>query len=126
MNSNDELRAMAGQTAHRLLKNLDYSRAVVIATEDGFQMASASIEPVDAPRLAAIVSSLSAMGSALTGETKLGAVGCLMIEAEGGYLVIRSARRKNVGLVIAALTRREALLGLVIHTVNQAVVELAE
>ena len=126
MTPNDELETAAMQTAEALLERMNHTRAVVIATEDGFHVASAMRETLDASRLAAIASSMSAIGDVVTRETSLGTVRCLMIEAEDGYLVMRATKRHSVGLVIAALTSREALLGLVIHGVGHAAQELAK
>ena len=125
MTPTEKIEAAARQVADALLDKLGQARAVVVATEDGFQVACASREPLDAARLAAIASSMSAIGEVVTRETNLGAVRCLMVEAEDGYLVMRATRRQDVGLVIAALSTREALLGLLIHGVGQAAQELA-
>jgi predicted regulator of Ras-like GTPase activity (Roadblock/LC7/MglB family) len=125
MTPTEQLEAAARQAADALLERLNHARAVVIATEDGFQVACATREALDASRLAAIASSMSAIGDVVTRETNLGAVRCLMIEADDGYLVMRATRREDVGLVVAALTSREALLGLVIHGVGETAQELA-
>jgi hypothetical protein len=47
-----------------------------------------------------------------------------MVEADEGYIVMRAARREGVGLVVAALAGREALLGLLIHGVGETAREL--
>lgn len=110
---------VAQRAAQDLLARLDGARAVVVATEDGFEVACASQQALDAGRLSAITSSMSAIGEAVSAETGLGAVRSLMVEADDGYLVLRSTRRDGVGLVVAALVGRQALLGLVAHGVGE-------
>ena len=110
---------VALQAAEDLLSRLDGARAVVVATEDGFEVACASQVALDAGRLSAITSSLSAIGEAVSLETGIGTVRSLMVEADDGYLVMRATRRDGIGLVVAALVGRQALLGLVAHGVGE-------
>jgi hypothetical protein len=124
MNRTDHLEPAARQAAEALLGRISHGRAVVIATEDGFQLACATREALDASRVAAIASSMSAIGEVVTSETRLGRVRCVMVEADDGYIVMRAARREGVGLVVAALASREALLGLLIHGVGETAREL--
>jgi predicted regulator of Ras-like GTPase activity (Roadblock/LC7/MglB family) len=98
-------------------------RAVAQAAADDLlarlELGCASIERMDTARIAAITSSMSAIGDVVASETHLGRVRCLMVEAENGYLVMRAARRDGVGLVVAALVGRQALLGLAMHAVAE-------
>lgn len=126
MNLPDNLEPAAARSAQSLLDKVGQARAVVVATEDGFQVACAARETIDASRLAAITSSMAAIGEVVSGETGLGAVRCVMIEADAGYLVMRATRRAGMGLVVAALVARDALLGLVIHGVGETARELAQ
>jgi len=124
MNSTDHLEPAVRQAAEALLGRINQGRAVVIATEDGFQLACATREAIDASRVAAIASSMSAIGGVVTTETRLGQVRCVMVEADDGYIVMRSTRHRGVGLVVAALASRDALLGLLIHGVGETAREL--
>jgi predicted regulator of Ras-like GTPase activity (Roadblock/LC7/MglB family) len=113
-------RACAG-----LLDRLDAARAVIVCTEDGFQVAFAARHAIDAARLSAITSSMSAIGEVMSQETGIGTVQCVMVEADDGYLVMRSTRRDGVGLVVAAVVGREVLMGLVAHGIGELARELA-
>ncbi len=107
------------RAAQDLLSRLEGARAVVVATEDGLEVACASRDALDAGRLSAITSSMSAIGEVVSLETGIGTVRSLMVEADDGYLVMRSTRRDGVGLVVAAVVGRQALLGLVAHGVGE-------
>ena len=110
---------MAALAAGDLSSRLKGARAIVVATEDGFEVACASLESIDAGRLSAITSSMAAIGEVVSLETGIGTVRCLMVEADDGYLVMRATRRDGIGLVVAALVGREVLLGLVAHAVGE-------
>jgi predicted regulator of Ras-like GTPase activity (Roadblock/LC7/MglB family) len=121
----DQITHAATRIADGLLARIDRARAVVVSSEDGFRVACATRETMDTTRLAAITSSMTAIGETVSRETGLGTVRCLMVEADDGYLVMRATRHASVGLVVAALVAHDALLGLVIHGVAEAARELA-
>jgi uncharacterized protein len=123
----DELiRRQAVAVADKLLDKLDHARAVVIATEDGFELGFAARTEMEPARLAAVISSLSAIGEVIAAEAGVGRVRCLVIEGENGYIVVRGGGRLGgMGVVVAALVARGALLGLAMHAVAETVRELA-
>jgi uncharacterized protein len=122
----ETVRRQAAAVADKLLGKLDASRAVVVATEDGFELGCAARGTLEAARMAAIMSSLSAIAEVMAAEAGIGRVRCLMVEGEGGYIVVRGGGRIGaVGVVVAALVTREALLGLAMHAVAETVRELA-
>src|SRR5476649_805683 len=119
MTALEKIALVAALAAGDLLSRLKGARAIVVATEDGFEVACASPESIDAGRLGAITSSMAAIGEVVSLETGIGTVRCLMVEADDGFLVMRATRRDGVGLVVAALVGREVLLGLVAHAVGE-------
>jgi uncharacterized protein len=125
MNLSEEDMKASAQAADALLAKLNGARCVVVATEDGFQVACATQAAVDGARLSAITSSMAAIGEVVSRETGIGQVRCVMVEADEGYLVMRGARRGGTGLVVCALVDRGALLGLVIHGVGETAKELS-
>ena len=116
MTALEKIAPAAALAAGDLLSRLKGARAIVVATEDGFEVACASLESIDAGRLSAITSSMAAISEVVSLETGIGTVRCLMVEADDGYLVMRATRRDGVGLVVAALVGREVLLA---HAVGE-------
>lgn len=125
MTSLDDIAPVARRACAGLLDRLDAARALIVCTEDGFQVAFAARHAIDAARLSAITSSMSAIGEVMSQETGIGNVQCVMVEADDGFLVMRGTRRGGVGLVVAAVAGREVLLGLVAHGVGELARELA-
>ena len=120
-----DLAPIARHAAADLLERVDAARAVIVCTEDGFQVAFAARQAIDAGRLSAITSSMTAIGEVVSMETGIGAVRCVMVEADDGFLVMRGTRRDGIGLVVAAVVSRDALLGQVAHGVGEMARELA-
>ena len=120
MNVDPQLVSLGKKVADALLDKLGEARAVVVATEDGFELAFAMRDTIDPARIAAMTSSIAAIGEIASREAGIGQTRCFMVEASDGYLVMRSAQNKQVRLVLTALARRDALLGMVMNAVNES------
>ena len=119
MNVDPQLVNLGKKVADELLDKLGEARAVLVATEDGFELACAMREKIEPARLAAMTSSIAAIGDIASREAGIGQTKCFMVEASDGFLVMRGAQHNQVRLVLTALTNRNALLGLVMNAVNE-------
>ena len=107
------LGANAQRIAKHLLDSIDGSKAVVVASSDGFALGHAAREAVDASRIAALVSSLGALGSTASREMRIGNTCCLLVECSSGRLVIRSVAVDGNSLAIAVLADNSVTAGMV-------------
>jgi len=110
----------ARQEAEHLLGEVGGARAVVVATTDGFDVAHARRQDIEAPRMAALTSSIAALGQVVAHEAGLGAPRCMMLEAEAGYVIVRSVPRPDHPLVIKLLTDRSGLLALALQHLSRS------
>lgn len=117
MTSLDDLRHAAHGLAQQLHQDIRGARAVLVSSPDGFELAQAG-NLDDAARLAAMASSIAAIGQVVSQETSLGRPQCLVIDAEHGFLLLRTLQAGEHGLVLSVLTNRDALLGMAMHAVN--------
>lgn len=122
---NHPLAQPAGRAADELLGQVDGAQAVLVATVDGFSLALAQRKPVDADRLAAIVSSIGALGAAASRETQIGTPRCLVVESTRGRLMVRCFDAGAHPLVVAVLTDSSVMLGLVWSALAQTEKTLA-
>jgi uncharacterized protein len=121
--SDPDLTHRAKQVEQQLLEQInDPHAAVIIATEDGFDLghAHAPRAQVEPGRLAAMASSTSAIGDVVGRETGLGTTQCLVAEMSDGYVVMRSARYGATRVVLTAMASRQAVLGLLMHAVSSS------
>jgi predicted regulator of Ras-like GTPase activity (Roadblock/LC7/MglB family) len=114
------LTRLAERAAQALLSSIDGSIAVVIATADGFDVARAGSVSIDASRLAAMMSSLSALGEAASKESGIGSLSCLVVECTEGRLVVRCVQFQGHSLVFVVLTGGNVLLGMVWNRLGEA------
>lgn len=115
MNVSPALKHAAQVVVDRLMHELKGVRAVVIATEDGFELAGRMENNAQVARLSALASSLAALGALAGEESSLGACDNVIIEAAHGHLVMVQARHAEVDLIISVITSREAIIGQVLY-----------
>ena len=98
--------------------------AVVVASVDGFAIASAFNGANDADRIAAMASSISAIGSVVAMEAGLGAYRSVTINTDSGFVVVQSVQRTDLELVISVVAGGDAVLAQVLHRVKAMAAQL--
>ena len=101
---------IAAREAQAILDELNGVTAVVVATVDGFDIASA-MRGGDAARVAAMASSISAISSVVSQEANLGRNKSVTIDTESGFAVVYSVHRPDADLVINVIADGSAILG---------------
>jgi uncharacterized protein len=129
MNSNKpnidaELVEKSKTIATELMAEIDGVTGVVIATADGFDVASVSRNALDSARVAALASSISAIGQVVSEEAGLGRSKSIIVDTETGFVAVYSVKRSDVSLVLNVISNANALLGQVHYSAAQAVKKL--
>lgn len=120
MDINPLLKMAAARACAELMGQIKAAKAVVISTEDGFEVASKVENNAQVARLSAMASSLAALGVLAGEESGLGNCASVMMEADAGYLAILQVRRPDASLIISVVTGRDAVAGQVIYFSKQA------
>ena len=118
-------KVIASREAENMLSEVDGVTAVVIATLDGFDVASA-MRHGDPARVAAMASSISAISSVVSQEASLGRNKSVTIDTESGFAVVFSVHRPDADLVINDIADGSAILGQVAYRTAQFARTLAE
>jgi predicted regulator of Ras-like GTPase activity (Roadblock/LC7/MglB family) len=104
-----------GSDMEKLLKALTTKNPGILAaqvcTSDGFEVASVQRDEESHRRLAAIVSSLHALGAAMVEETDLGVYQNLIIEASAGKCLMMAIPGSNGSLLLTAVAAPTLLFG---------------
>lgn len=104
------VRGLARQEAEALLTEVEGVAAVVVATVDGLEVGSAVRNGLDVSRVAALASSIAAIGEVVSGEARLGASRSITVNTDTGFAVVHSAPRHDLGLVINVISGEDAML----------------
>lgn len=121
----DASRALAQREAQSLLDEVDGVTAVVVASIDGFDVASAIRGDTDPARVAAMASSISAISAVVSQEVSLGRNRSVTIDTEAGFAVVYSVHRPEGELIVNVIAGTGAVLGQVAYRVAQMARTLA-
>jgi predicted regulator of Ras-like GTPase activity (Roadblock/LC7/MglB family) len=111
--------ALAQRELQKLVDELDGVTAAVVATVDGFDLASAVTGDTDPARVAAMASSIIAISSVVSEEADLGRHKSVIVQTEFGFAVFYSLRQREGELVLGVLAREAAVLALVAYRAAQ-------
>ena len=118
--------AHAQREVRKLVEELTGVTAVVVATADGFDVASACVSDTDPARVAAMGSSIVAIGDVVSQEARLGRRESVMVFSDSGFAVFHSVHRRDTDLVINVLARDSAVPAMVAYRAAQLARTLAE
>lgn len=120
MADREELVRRTHRVAQALAEEVGGRNAVLIATADGFELAAAGGRSIAPDRLAAMVSSIAALGDAAGRETGIGSPNCLVVDCSDGRLVVRRVDHHGHQLIVVLLSDTSVLLGLLLNSLNTA------
>jgi predicted regulator of Ras-like GTPase activity (Roadblock/LC7/MglB family) len=109
------LKNLAQREAQSLLHEVSGVKAVVIASVDGFDIASATASNVDPARIAAMASSISAIGAVVAQEATLGTANSVVINSEQGFVQVFSVNRRDVPLIVNVVADATGVLAQVAY-----------
>ena len=109
------LRTLAAREAKAMLDEVNGVQAVVVATIDGFDIASASRTNIDPQRIAATASSIAAISAVVSAETNLGRNRSIIIDTDAGFAVVYSVQADQHQLVIDVIADKSAVIGQVVY-----------
>lgn len=99
----------------------------LLASQDGFEIASNhGKHGVTEDKLAAVGSSLMALGSSLVQEFKLEHCKNMTIDSDGGMVFISAIRSENHQIILMVKTNKNAVMGSVIHGSSKVVEAVSE
>ncbi len=110
----------------RLMAEVSGAVAVVVSTADGFEVAARARDAAQSSRLAAMASSIAAIGAVIGDETLSGACRGIFIEADRGQIVMVEIRHPEQVLILTLVTDETALLGAVTYSARQTALALAK
>lgn len=115
----------ADRGSRQMLDEVDGVEAVVVASIDGFDLSSAIRGSLDPARIAAMASSIAAIGGVVSQEASLGRGKSVTIDTDRGFAVVYTVERSDLQLVIVAIGGSGAMLAQVIYRSAQFARELA-
>jgi len=119
MNIADYIVSAAKDECTNLLNEQNGVLAVVIASIDGFDLTSAVSGTLDASRIAAMASSIAAIGSVVTQEVHIGASKSVTVNTENGFVYITYVELSGVSHILNVIADKSAVLAQVIYRCSE-------
>lgn len=120
MTIHPNLQRACDRALDELMLEIKGIKAVVVATEDGFEVTARVENTAQVARLSAMASSLAALGAMAGEESRLGVCESLIMEAAEGFIAIIQVRRADVSLIVSVVTGRDAVVGQVLYFSKKA------
>lgn len=109
------LKNIAAREAQNFLNELTGVKAVVIATIDGFDIASATNGNIEPARIAAMASSISAIGAVVAQETALSTPSSVVINSASGFVQVFTVARPDMQLIVLVVSDSTGVLAQVAY-----------
>ena len=114
------LKITCDRVLDELMQEVKGIKAVVVATEDGFEVAARVENTAHVARLSAMASSLAALGAMAGEESSLGVCHSMVMEATEGFIAIVQVRRADVSLIVSVVAGRDAVVGQMLYFSKKA------
>ncbi len=126
MTLDPKLKISAQAAVAGVMREVKGAKAVVISTEDGFEVASQVENSTQTSRLSAMASSFSALGALVGEESQLGLCNNVIIDATEGYILILQIRNPKLTLTMCVVAGKDSVIGQVLYFSKQAALSLTE
>ena len=124
MTIDPNLQRACDRSLDELMLEIKGIKAVVVSTEDGFEVAARVENTAQVARLSAMASSLAALGAMAGEESRLGVCESLLMQAANGFIAIVQVRRADVSLIVSVVTGADAVVGQVLYFSKKAAAAL--
>jgi uncharacterized protein len=115
MNIPDHYRILAQEECKKLLGDHIGVHGVVVSSLDGFDVASAVTKMLDPSRIAAMASSIAAIGFVVSQEASLGKSKSVTVNTEDGFVYITSIEIANQPYILNVIADNSAILAQIIY-----------
>lgn len=100
--------------------------SVIVATADGIKVSGRSTQSgFDEAKLAAIASSIGAIGAVVGDEANLGSCHSVIVQAQRGYALIVEIQHPRVPMIMSVVADSTAVLGQVSYLAREAAAAIA-
>ena len=120
MTIDPNLQRACDRSLDELMLEIKGIKAVVVSTEDGFEVAARVENTAQVARLSAMASSLAALGAMAGEESRLGVCESLLMQAADGFIAIVQVRRADVSLIVSVVTGPDAVTGQLLYFAKKA------
>lgn len=120
MNVSAQVKSTSDRVLELIMREVKGAKAVVISTEDGFEVSAHVENTAEVSRLSAMASSMAALGAIAGEESHIGHCDNVVIAGTQGHIVMRQIRRRDISLVLSIVAGHDAIVGQMLYFSRQA------
>lgn len=120
------LKTVCQQQLAALAESMDGLRVAIVASADGFPLASVGLEAQESRRITAMAAALDALGQRLVQELALGAQESALIESAEGLVLCRQVVNGITPMILLVVTGEGSNPGYALWAVKKAARALSE
>jgi uncharacterized protein len=111
--------AMCGEALRQLVTDTPGVESACLVTGDGFEIAAALTKATSSSRLAAMTSSMHALGTAITGELKMKECKSVIVDGETGTVVMVRVPSHHAEMMLAVTCGKKGTIGGILFAAKQ-------
>ncbi len=124
MTLDPKLVTQAKSAVEHIMREVKGVKAVVISTEDGYEVASQVQNAAQTSRLSAMASSFAALGALVGEESQLGNCNNIIVDASEGLIVIMQIPNLTLALTMCIVAGKDCVIGQVLYFSKSAIQDL--
>jgi uncharacterized protein len=124
MTLDPKLVTLAKSAVEHIMREVKGAKAVVISTEDGYEVASQVQNAAQTSRLSAMASSFAALGALVGEESQLGNCNNIIVDASEGLIVIMQIPNPTLALTMCIVAGKDCVIGQVLYFSKSAIQDL--
>jgi uncharacterized protein len=124
MTLDPKLVTQAKNVVDHIMREVKGVKAVVISTEDGYEVASQVQNAAQTSRLSAMASSFAALGALVGEESQVGSCNNVIVDASEGLIVIMQIPNPTLALTMCVVAGKDCVIGQVLYFSKSAINDL--
>lgn len=126
LTNNPQLKALCHSALTELAEKSQSMRVAIIATMDGFPLASLNLDPTESRRVTAMSAAFSGLSTRIIQELQLPSLEGAVLESSEGLVLCRQISNNLMPLVLLVVTGKDENYGFALLAVKRTAVELGE
>lgn len=126
LTNNPQLKALCHSALTELAEKSQSMRVAIIATMDGFPLASLNLDPTESRRVTAMSAAFSGLSTRIIQELQLPSLEGAVLESSEGLVLCRQISNSLMPLVLLVVTGKDENYGFALLAVKRTAIELGE
>lgn len=126
LTNNPQLKALCHSALTELAEKSQSMRVAIVATMDGFPLATLNLDPTESRRVTAMSAAFSGLSTRIIKELQLPSLEGAVLESSEGLVLCRQINTEVLPLVLLVVTGKDENYGFALLSVKRTAIELGQ